>query len=260
MQKPGALGAIAIFARTMLIEARRGGLPWVALASIVIVVALASFLSAVAVTEAVALQAAIAAALLRACAVFFVAVQVATSTAREHDDKGLELMLALPLPRSTQYLGRWSGHALVAVLLAAIVSVPLLLWCPPLAVGLWALSLAVEAAMVAAAALFFSMAFAQLLPAVTATAAFYLLARSIGTIQAIAATQSDAKFDAQSAARGVVDVIALMLPRLDAVTRADWLVYGLPAAGQAAAALAGLALYAILLLAAGLIDFQRRAL
>ena len=60
--------------------------------------------------------------------------------------------------------------------------------------------------------------------------------------------------------RQAVDAIALLLPRLDAATRSDWLLYGAPAAGELALLLAGLALYILLLAAAGLFDFTRRNL
>ena len=50
-----------------------------------------------------------------------------------------------------------------------------------------------------------------------------------------------------------------MLPRLDAVTRTEWLLYGLPPAGAYAAALGGLVVYGALLAAAGLVDFYRRS-
>src|SRR5882762_5802821 len=95
----------AILARFVLLEARRGGLPWLAGASIAVALGLAAFLSQVAVTESLALQASIVAALLRASAVFLIAAHVASSTLRELDDKELERMLSLPLSRSTQYLG-----------------------------------------------------------------------------------------------------------------------------------------------------------
>src|SRR6267142_1502991 len=101
----------AILARFVLLEARRGGLPWLAGASIAVALGLASFLSQVAVTESLALQASIVAALLRASAVFLIAAHVASSTLRELDDKELERMLSLPLSRSTQYLGRLAGFA-----------------------------------------------------------------------------------------------------------------------------------------------------
>ena len=61
-------------------------------------------------------------------------------------------------------------------------------------------------------------------------------------------------------ARWAVDAVALLLPRLDAVTRTGWLLYGPPEAEAYAAALAGLMLYTGLLIAAGLFDFYRRNL
>src|SRR5687768_852736 len=176
----------ATLARAVLLEARRGGLPWLAAGCIVLALALAAFLSQVALTESLALQAAVVAAVLRACAVFLIAAQVASSTLREMNDKGLELMLSLPLSRSSQYLGRLAGFAACAVVLAAAFALPLLLWARPGVVALWAASLACEAALVAAAALFFAMSLAQLVPAIAATAGLYLLARSIAAIQAIA--------------------------------------------------------------------------
>jgi hypothetical protein len=61
-------------------------------------------------------------------------------------------------------------------------------------------------------------------------------------------------------AQYAVDALALVLPRLDAVTRTAWLLYELPAAGTYAAAIGSLVLYALLLAAGGLFDFHRRSL
>lgn len=249
-----------ILARTVLLEARRSGLPWLALASIVAAIVLAAFLAQVALTESLQLQAALAAALLRACGAFLVALAIAASTSREVADKNLEFMLALPLSRAVQYLGRWLGHVGSAVLIAIAFSLPLLLWSAPAAVAFWALSFAIELALVAALALFFAMAFGQLLPAVAASAGFYLLARALGTIQAIAQAPLAEADWTQRAAQWLIDAIAFVLPRLDAVTRTEWLLYGAPQAGEYLAALGGLALYAALLLAAGLVDLHRRNL
>jgi len=248
----------AILARTILLEARRGGLPWLALASMVAGLGLAAFLSQVALTEGRALQTALLAAFLRACAVFLIAVQVTASTLREINDKGLEQLLSLPLSRSSQYLGRLAGHAACGALLAAAYALVLLPWAPPGAVALWGLSLAGETALVAAAALFFTMTLTQAVPAIAATAGLYLLARSMAAIQAIAAGPGVDDSLASRVARFCVDAIALALPRLDSVTRSEWLLYGLPPAGAGVAALAGLALYFVLLAAAGLFDFHRR--
>ena len=250
----------AAIARFVLLEARRSGLPWLVAASVAAGLGLAAFLSQVAVTESVALQTAVVAALLRACAVFLVAFQVITSTQREHDDKGLELMLSLPLSRHVYYLGRLAGFAACGAVISTCFALPLLLWSPPQAVLLWALSLCAETAMVAAAAMFFSVVLVQLVPAAAATAGLYLLARSIAAIQAIAAGPLVEPSLPQRLARWSVDAVALLLPRLDAVTRSDWLIYGPPGLGHYAMAIAALAVYTLVLAAAGLFDFHRRNL
>jgi ABC-type Na+ efflux pump permease subunit len=249
----------AILARLMLLEARRGGLPWLAAASLVAALVVSLFLSQVALTEARSLQLAVSASLLRACAVFLIAVQVSASVMRELSDKGLELMLSLPLTRASHYLGRLAGHAAVAAALAFVFAAPLLAWASPGAVALWAVSLALEGTLVAAAALFFTLTLAQPVPAIAATAGLYLLARSMSAIQAIAAGPLVEPSLLNQAARFCVDAVALLLPRLDAVTRSDWLLHGAPGAPAFASAAGALLVYIGLLAAAGLFDFYRRS-
>ena len=251
----------ATLARLVLIEARRGGLPWIAGACIAAGIGLALFLSQVALTESRELQLAIVAAWLRACAVFLVAAHVATRTLREIDDKVLELMVALPLGRPSLYLGRLAGFAACGALLAVAFAAPLLAWAPPGAVALWGLSLACELALVAATALFFAMTLVQPVPAIGATAGLYLLGRSIAALQALAAGGPLADDSiAGTLARGAVGAVAFLLPRLDSATRSEWLLYGAPPAAAYAGVLGGLVLYAALLAAAGLFDFARKNL
>lgn len=251
--------AAPILIRLILLEARRGGLPWLAAGALLAALALAGFLSEVALAEGRMLQAASMAAFLRACAVFLVAAQVVSSVSREIADRGLEAMLALPLARHTHYLGRLAGFALLGSLLALAFAAPLLLVAPPAAVAAWFVSLACETVLVAAAALFFAMTLAQVVPAIAATAGLYLLARSMGAIQAIAAGGLAEPSAAHALARHAIDLIALVLPRLDAATRSEWLLYGAPPPAELGAVIGALALYAVLLAAAGLVDFQRRA-
>lgn len=248
----------AALARSVLLEARRGGLPWLTAASLVAALGAAAFLSQVALTETAALQVAVLAAVLRACAVFLIAALVTAATLREIQDKGLELMLSLPLSRTTHYLGRLAGFAACGAVLAALFAAALLLWVPPLRALLWGASLACELALVAAAALFFAMTLPSVVSAIAATAALYLLGRAIPAIQAIATTPLADEGIASWLARRSVDALAFLLPRVDAATRTEWLVYEAPTAGAYAGALAGLAVYIVLLAAAGLVDFQRR--
>jgi hypothetical protein len=235
-------------------------LPWLALACVAGSAAVAAFLSQVALTESAALQAAVVAAALRAGAVFLIAAHVAASTLREIDDKGLELMLSLPMPRSGQYLGRLAGYYACGTVLALVFAAPLLLWSAPGAVALWGLSLACECVLVASAALFFSMTLVQLVPAFAATAGLYLLSRSMSALQAIAAGPLAEPSLASDAARWALGGVGWILPRLDAATRSDWLLYGTPSASSYAAALGGLLVYSLLLVAAGLFDFHRKSL
>jgi len=252
--------AIATIARYALVEARRSALPWLAAAGVLAALALAGFLSQVAITEAVSLQASASAALLRACAIFLVAAHVVSSVVREANDKGLELALALPLSRPAWYLGKLLGFACAGAVIAALFALPLLAWAKPADLAAWWLALSVETALVAAAALFFASALGQTVSAIAATAGLYLLARSVTAIQAIAGSPLAGDSAGGQAARWAVDALALLLPRLDAVARGDWLLYGAPPAGELASALAGMAIYVVLLAAAGLFDFSRRNL
>ena len=249
-----------LLARGCLIEARRSALPWLALGLLAAALGLAAFLSQVAVTESRELQAAVAAALLRAGAAFLLAAHVTASSVREANDKVLELVLALPLSRTRYYVGKLCGFGAIGIALAAVSCVPMLLWASPERVMPWGASLAFELLLVAAAALFFSITLASVVPAIASALGLYLLARSIAGIQLLARGPLAEESWTQAAARGAVDAVALLLPRLDAVTRSDWLLYGAPGAGEFGAAIGALLVYTALLCAAGLFDFHRRSL
>ena len=251
---------VATVAYYALVEALRSGLPWLAAACMLAVLGLSFFLSQVAITEGIALQASVAGALLRASAVFLVATHVVASVTREANDKGLELALALPISRPTYYLGKLAGFACVAFVIASVFSLPLLAWSKALDLACWWISLAAESALVATMALFFGTALAQSVAALSAVAGLYLLGRAIAAIQAIASGPLAEETVAAHVARWTADAIALLLPRLEMVTRSDWLLYGAPAPEEFGRALAGLGLYVVLLGAAGLFDFSRRNL
>jgi ABC-type transport system involved in multi-copper enzyme maturation permease subunit len=243
-----------------LVEALRSGLPWLAAACAIGVLGLSAFLSQVAITEAAALQASAAGALLRAAAVFLIAAHVVASVSREANDKGLELALALPVSRSAYFIGKLFGFSCAGAMLATFFALPMLIWAKPVDLAAWWLSLAAETGLVAAASLFFASAMAQSVAALAATAGLYLLGRSMTAIQAIASAPQAGDSLPAVAARWFVDALALLLPRLDATTRSDWLLYGAPAAGEILQALLALGLYFVFLAAAGLFDFSRRNL
>jgi hypothetical protein len=249
-----------LLARTALLEARRSGLPWLALGLLAAAVGLAAFLSQVALIESRELQTTVAAALLRAGGAFLLAAHVAASVVREANDKVLELALALPLSRRAYYLGKLGGYGAVGLALAVVSCLPLLLWSPPLPVLLWGASLALELLLVAAATLFFAMTLSGVVGAIAATTGLYVLGRAIAAIQLLARGPLAEEGWTQSVSRSVVDAVAFLLPRLDGATRSEWLIYGAPSAADYGLGLLSLAAYCALLAAAGLFDFHRRNL
>jgi hypothetical protein len=254
------MSPVATLARFTFIEARRGGLPWLAIGCIAAAIGLAGFISQVAITESLQLQAALVAALLRACAVFLVATHVVTSAARESADKGVELALSLPLSRSSFYLGKLAGHAAIGASIATAFALPLLIWASAGAVLAWWISLGFECLLAAALGMFFVFTLASAVPALCAVAAFYLLGRTISALQLIAAAPVAGEGPLAQLARWGMDGVALLMPRLDEATRTDWIVYGAPQAADLAGVLLWLSVYAALACTAGMIDFHRRNL
>ena len=246
-------------ARYTLLEALRNRLLMLALILVAAGLAFTQFLQQVAITESNQIQAALLAAVLRFGAVFMLASFVVTSMVREFNDKVMELVLSRPLPRSSYFLGKLAGYAAVALALALIASLPLALFAPAPRVALWGLSLACELVLVTAFALFCVLTLTQVVSALAAVAGFYLLARSISALQIMAANPlSDSISLGQKTVDFVIDAIAFLLPGLDRMTQAGWLIYGAPAAAEIAQLLAQTAAYALLLCGAALFDLQRK--
>jgi hypothetical protein len=233
-----------------LLEALRNRLAWVLGALALGALALGGLLGQLALTESGALQAVLLAALLRLCCVLLVASFAIAGVAREAGDKGQELLLALAMPRAAYVLGKLAGFALVALLPALLFGAMAALLAPPAWCAAWALSLWCELWIVAAFGLLCVLSLGQLPSALAATLAFYLLARAIGGLQAIAR-------EAGAPLRMAIDALAALLPHLDQFTRSEWLVYG---GAQLGPLLAQTALCVGLLGAAALFDFYRRQL
>ncbi len=177
---------VLTIARATLLEALRSRMLWLVGVLLLVAVASAAFLQQVALIETARIQAAIIAALLRACAGFLVAAFVVMSMVREFNDKVLELMLAQPWPRAAYLFGKFVGFSAAGFALAAIVSLPLAFLSPPAQVAIWALSLACELVILAAMSLFCVITLAHVVPALAAVLGFYVLGRSMAAIQIIA--------------------------------------------------------------------------
>ncbi|HEV7817301.1 MAG TPA: ABC transporter permease [Janthinobacterium sp.] len=253
------LSPILTIARYTLLEALRNRLVWLLLLIALAAVGLSGFLGEVALTESRQLQAALLAATLRCAAVFLMIAFVVTSMLREAGDKGLELLLALALPRAAYLLGKLCGFAGLALLPALLFGALCLFFSPAADCALWAVSLLCELWIVAAFSLLCVLSFSQALPALAASSAFYLLARSIGGLQLIGHGPYNSHAPSQQLINAGIDLVAAVLPRLDQFTRTEWLVYHGGAAALPAI-LAQTAIYVGLMTAAALFDFYRKSI
>lgn len=259
----GRLRACAMgltIARYTLLEALRNRLLWLFVLAALGAVGLAGFLQPLALTESRQLQAALLGAVLRLAAVFLIATFVITSMVREAQDKGVELLLALPMPRAVYLGGKLAGFAALAILPAVLFGAIAAALAPPDQAALWAVSLLCECWIVAAFSLLCVLSLQQLMPALAAALAFYLLARSIATLQLLgqAAPTPSLPELGQQVLGGGIEVLALLLPHLDGFTRSDWLVYQGGSSADLLAIAVQTVLYVALLAAAALVDLYRK--
>ena len=245
-------------ARYTLLEALRNRLLWLALILVAAGLGFTQFLQQVAITESNQIQAALLAAVVRVGSVFMLASFVVTSMVREFNDKVMELILSRPLRRSSYFFGKLAGYAAIALALALISSLPLALFAPAQQVALWGLSLACELLIVTAFSLFCVLSLTQVISALAAVAGFYLLSRSISTLQIMAANPLSDLSLGQQLVNFVIDAIAFLLPGIDRMTQTGWLIYSAPDPAEILAVLAQTGAYVLLLCGAALFDLQRK--
>jgi hypothetical protein len=233
---------------------------WLVGVLLLLSLAAAGFLGQVAIIEAAEIRVTVVAALLRAAAVFLTAAFVVMSMVRESNDKVLELMLAQPWPRAAYLFGKLVGFSAAAVLLAALLTLPLALIAPAARVLAWGLSLGCELIILTAMSLFCVITLTHIVPALAAVLGFYVLARSIAALQLIASAAEASTVWTDRAANWIVHAIALVLPRLDEMTQSAWLVGAPPTTGTLTSVVAQTGLYTLLLVAAAQFDLHRQNL
>jgi ABC-type transport system involved in multi-copper enzyme maturation permease subunit len=250
---------ITTIARYTLLEALRTRLPGLVLCAIALLTVMSFFVQAIAVTESARLQAGFYAASMRLTAVFITGLYVLTSVTREFNDKGLEVLLALDLPRSHYILGKLAGFLVIGVLLAVAVSIPLVFLAAPGAALQWGMSLAFELAIVIALSLFCIITFSQLMPAASFLLGFYLLARALTSIRLMSAHPLvGADSWSHQFTSMVVEGVALVVPAFDGWTQTAWLVNHPAAWAEIGGLLWQSTLYVALLASATMFDFYRK--
>lgn len=208
-----------------LLEALRNRLTWLIVAVALIGIGISGFLNELAMTESRQIQVALLAAFLRFSAVFLLATFVVTSMVRELNDKGLELLLALSLPRAAYLFGKLAGFAALALVPALLFGSLTAFFTPPTQAVLWTISLICELWIVAAFSMLCVLTFNQVMAGLSAVIGFYLLARSIAAMQLIGNDPLNEHTLSQQVIGFVINGLSAVLPHLDEFTRTEWLVY-----------------------------------
>ena len=221
---------------------------------------LTEFVGDLAITETRQIQALLIGSGMRIFTVTIVALFVITSMSREMHDKGFELILSLPVGRSTYYFGKLLGYYALALIILLLTGALLMFFCGVGQTLPWAVSLFCELGLIIAVSMLCLFTFSNVTVSFIVVMVFYFLARSIHAIQLIsAAPLLDFHTFSQEFMDFLVKAIAFVLPDLYSFTRSDWLVYGIPQHGLSHVLIQTL-IYMPLLVAAGLFDLYRKEL
>lgn len=248
-------------ARFTALEAMRGRIAWLFAGAAVAGCTFALLAGEIALTETRGFRAGLLGAWLRTCAVLTVGVFVISSMVREFDDKGVELVLSMPVPRWAYCAGKLAGFASVPVV-AALVCGLALAWCAPhLQIAIWAVSLCLELLVVTAASLLCVLTFRQVTWALAAVMGFYVLSRAMTALRLMAHESQAASADISARfVREFIDGLAFVLPDLDRFTESSWLIHGDGTVADIRFAAVQAAVCLAFLGAAALFDFYRKAL
>ena len=217
---------IRIISKFTIIESMRNRLLWLSLIVVGISFGLVEFIGDLAITEHRVTQAAILAAFLRMSAVVVVTLFVVSSTVRELQDKTLEMILSMPVHRSSYYLGKLAGFIQVALVIGVVFSLLLLLYAQPEQVLMWGVSLVLELILVVALGLVMLFTFNQIPAALTGVFVFYVAARTTTSIYLMSKYPVIAhSTTAQKFMDGLVEMLTWILPDLHRFTRTEWLTY-----------------------------------
>ena len=250
---------VIVIARYTLLEAIKNRLFIMTLTGLVCIFGFTQFAGELAVTETREVQGSLACFILRLVIVMMTVLFVVTSTLREFNDKTVDLLISLPYPRHTYYFGKLTGFCLFGLIVCFLAGLTLLVYADPYPVVIWVISLIFEVWLMIAVSLLFLFTFGNMTAACMGVAAFYILARSISTIQLLGQSPvlETAAFS-HKFITGVIDIINVLLPALHEFTRTEWLVYGEGNVSVLMPVILQTLIYMALLSAAALFDLYRK--
>ncbi|MCK5718971.1 MAG: hypothetical protein KAH84_03355 [Thiomargarita sp.] len=220
-----------------------------------------SFVGQIAIIETVAYQSSLLAAFLRLSAIYIISLFVIVSMVNEFNNNAIHLWLSLPMKRATYLIGKFSGFMLIACIIAILFGLSLFILVPYSQAGLWTFSLFCELLIIAALSLLCVFTFHNTIQALSAVIAFYILARSIYSIQLVAQNllNSSQSWSDYFIAKFIY-LLSIILPNLEQFTQSDWLTYYSGEIIDLLQITAQTIIYVILLISMSMFDLYRKNL
>lgn len=177
------------------------------------------------------------------------------------DAREIDVLLSRPISRTTLVLSYWFGFAAVATLLVlpTVILVAAIGTLNTTGFYLWSVSLLLESWLVVSIALFAALTMRSGVGTVLSSLAIYTLSRMMGFF--IATTNTGGLFKSEEinfGARWAMKLISIVVPRLDFYAKSNWLIYGAKSFDDLNLFLLQSAVFIPLLVAASVIDFQRK--
>lgn len=145
---------------------------------------------------------------------------------RSFDSKDVEFLLSRPVGRVEYLLSYAAAFSLIGILTAFAQGLSMYILGPHLfsdGTVLWIFSLMVENIIIMNVALFFAMFFSSAATGAMATFAFYVLGRMMGQLLGIIDAHKDSGSEAMEF---TMQVVSVLMPRLDLLGQSGWLIYG----------------------------------
>jgi ABC-type transport system involved in multi-copper enzyme maturation permease subunit len=249
---------IITIARYTFLEAIRNRLFLLAVAGLICLFGIAEFTGELAITETREIQAVLVAAVARWFIVMTTALFVITSMLREFNDKGLEMILSLPVSKAAYYFGKYIGFMLLGLIVSVALCLLLAIYSEWIPLMVWLFSLGCEIAIIIALSMLCLFTFNNITVSFVVVFAFYLLARMMTAIQLLSISPIlESPGLGQAFMNNLINAIAYLLPDLDRFTRSDWLIYGVEI-NTVLFVLMQTIIYLAVLFAAGLFDLYRK--
>ncbi len=230
-------------------------------------IALSIFLGNTAIAEQGMMSAAYIGGTARIIVIIGLTLFVCFHVRRSFENKEVELILTRPISRNKFIISYFIGFMVLTLITIApiiftlyILNIVGLITINVQGLLLWGVSFYFEASTVLALAFFSALILSSAVSSVLFCFAFYFLARIFGFfLISINNPTSIAKSSKLSnMMEQVLNVIGIIIPRFDMVTKSEWLIYSLGDIKQISLFLLSVLLYIPFILAMALFDFSRK--